>query len=197
MNQSGADRGQSMEDILSSIRKIIAEGEQNTKEAPPAAPTQAAKPAKSDVYELTEAVQDDGTVIHLGPPPGEPEGAAKPADKQAAEAAAIPMPAPAGMSAPAVDTAAKPAASPAAAASDIEEKMAALARLIDVGRDRQASPSAPAPAATAVTGSPLTVEQLVRDAVQPLLRQWLDANLPPLVERAVREAVEKIAKRPG
>jgi hypothetical protein len=43
----------------------------------------------------------------------------------------------------------------------------------------------------------LTVEQLVRDAVQPLLRQWLDANLPPLVERAVREAVEKIAKRPG
>ena len=73
--------------------------------------------------------------------------------------------------------------------------MAALSRLMDLSKP--APPDALAEEMPERSDSSLTVEDLVRDAVRPLLRQWLDANLPPLVERLVREAVDKIAKRAG
>ena len=73
--------------------------------------------------------------------------------------------------------------------------MAALSRLMDLSKP--APPDALAEDLPERSESALTVEQLVRDAVRPLLKQWLDTNLPPLVERLVREAVDKIAKRPG
>ena len=72
--------------------------------------------------------------------------------------------------------------------------MAALSRLMDIARRHR--PEAPRLSLRALHSS-LTVEELVRDAVRPMLRQWLDANLPPLVERAVKEAVDKLAKRAG
>jgi cell pole-organizing protein PopZ len=74
--------------------------------------------------------------------------------------------------------------------------MAALSRLMDIAKT-------PGPESSTSAGeletrhSSLTVEELVRDALRPMLRQWLDANLPPLVERAVKEAVDKLAKRAG
>ncbi len=38
-----------------------------------------------------------------------------------------------------------------------------------------------------------TIEDLVRDEMRPLLREWLDAHLPPLVERLVRAEIARIA----
>jgi len=40
-----------------------------------------------------------------------------------------------------------------------------------------------------------SVEDLVRDALRPLLKEWIDANLPPLVERVVREEIEKLVRK--
>jgi cell pole-organizing protein PopZ len=40
-----------------------------------------------------------------------------------------------------------------------------------------------------------TIEDLVRDEVRPLLQQWLDANLPPIVERLVRAEIERVVGR--
>ena len=40
-----------------------------------------------------------------------------------------------------------------------------------------------------------TLEMLVRDALQPYLKSWLDENLAPLVERIVREEIQKMVKR--
>ena len=49
-----------------------------------------------------------------------------------------------------------------------------------------------------------TLEDLVREMLQPMLRSWLDDNLPTLVERLVLVEIERIAgtkspehKRPG
>lgn len=199
MNQSGTDSGQSMEDILASIRRIIAEGEQDAKDGTPPATAEAAKPAqpKAEVFELTQIVQDDGSVVTVGQEA--PHAAAASGDKAEpaleavkAEAAAVveklvtpealaekdPVPAPA---APATDT-------------KIESAMAALSRLMDIAKTP--GPEASAAEPERLHSSP-TVEELVRDAVRPMLRQWLDANLPPLVERAVKEAVDKLAKRAG
>jgi len=44
-------------------------------------------------------------------------------------------------------------------------------------------------------GSSRTVDELVREAVEPMLRQWLDANLSRIVERMVREAIERVVRR--
>jgi uncharacterized protein len=40
-----------------------------------------------------------------------------------------------------------------------------------------------------------TVEQFVEDMMRPMLREWLDENMPPLVERIVQKEIQKIARR--
>ena len=44
-------------------------------------------------------------------------------------------------------------------------------------------------------GGDPTLEALVREALPPLLSDWLDARLPPLVERLVREEIRRIVAR--
>jgi uncharacterized protein len=67
------------------------------------------------------------------------------------------------------------------------------------------------PAATAVVNSAFgtlahnmmvqnakTLEDLVKEMLRPLLKAWLDDNLPTLVERLVRAEIERVARgRPG
>lgn len=40
-----------------------------------------------------------------------------------------------------------------------------------------------------------TVEQMAEEMMRPLLKNWLDENLPPLVERLVREEIERVSRR--
>jgi uncharacterized protein len=44
------------------------------------------------------------------------------------------------------------------------------------------------------SGGP-TIEDVVRDAIRPMLKDWLDTNLPPLVERLVRAEIERVVGR--
>ena len=44
------------------------------------------------------------------------------------------------------------------------------------------------------SGGP-TIEDIVREELRPLLKAWLDANLPPLVERLVRVEIERVVGR--
>lgn len=41
----------------------------------------------------------------------------------------------------------------------------------------------------------LTLEQIVYDLVRPLIREWMDDNLPQLVERLVKREIEKVVRR--
>ncbi len=38
------------------------------------------------------------------------------------------------------------------------------------------------------------VEEAVREMLRPMLKQWLDDNLPPVVERLVRAEIERVAR---
>ncbi|MBH73289.1 MAG: hypothetical protein CMM57_06435 [Rhodospirillaceae bacterium] len=38
-----------------------------------------------------------------------------------------------------------------------------------------------------------TVEQLAEDLLRPMLREWLDANLPDMVERLVQKEIQRMA----
>ena len=44
------------------------------------------------------------------------------------------------------------------------------------------------------TGGP-TIEDIVRQTLRPLLKDWLDNNLPALVERLVRAEIERVVNR--
>jgi len=48
---------------------------------------------------------------------------------------------------------------------------------------------------TLVSRSGPTLEDLVREEMRPLLKAWLDANLPGLVERLVRAEIERVIGR--
>jgi hypothetical protein len=44
------------------------------------------------------------------------------------------------------------------------------------------------------SGGP-TIEDIVREELRALLKAWLDANLPPMVERLVRAEIERVVGR--
>ncbi|MGP1396621.1 MAG: DUF2497 domain-containing protein [Inquilinaceae bacterium] len=68
---------------------------------------------------------------------------------------------------------------------------AAIARLQQTAEERAA---ANRPTAVALGNGSLTLEDIVREELRPLLRDWLEQNLPPLVERIVEREVEKIGR---
>ena len=39
-----------------------------------------------------------------------------------------------------------------------------------------------------------TIEDLVKDMLRPMLKNWLDDNLPGLVERLVRAEIERVSR---
>lgn len=47
---------------------------------------------------------------------------------------------------------------------------------------------------TVLTQNARTLEDLVTDMLKPMLKTWLDDNLPPLVERLVRAEIERVSR---
>jgi len=41
----------------------------------------------------------------------------------------------------------------------------------------------------------VTLEDIVKEMLHPMLREWMDSNLPPMVERIVQKELEKLARR--
>ena len=157
----------SMEEILSSIKRIIAEDgakPRAPRQAAPDAPEQRAAaegPApEPEVLELTDMVASDEPAPapeqHLEAPPE----AAMPSFEPAAPAAPTPP--------------AELVSTDAASAS--REALASLSRLL----------VKPEP------GNDGTLEGLVRELLRPMLKEWLDANLPDLVESMVAKEIARI-----
>ena len=190
MAEPSKESDQSMEDILQSIKRIIAdEGD-----AAPAA-------QGSDVLELTELLAEDAA------PPAMPEPAPAPAPKSAQddidalfnaapsmpepapEPAPPPVPAPAPVMAPA--PVAKPAPMPVTTAglmsdSTLAASVAALNALAhpSAGMGTPITPS---------LRSGVTVEDLVVEALKPMLKDWLDGNLPELVRSLVEQEIRRMS----
>ena len=177
----GADP--SMEDILASIRRIL-----NEDETPAvSADGSGAPPAEDDVLVLDQSmiVPDvpapaaEGAPAPVAPAPAEPVPIAAPpeAAPPRQETQPIGQPGPREVLAPHTDLLAPEAA--AAASSSVGSLMRTLA----AGRATQV-----------YSGGP-TLEDIVRAELRPLLKEWLDGNLPPLVERLVRAEIERVIGR--
>jgi len=162
-----------MEEILASIRRIISEDDAPAEEGAEAAPEAAAEE------------------------PSEPEPAAEPEAEPVAAAAPEPEPEPAHEE----------------EALELTDKVESLGDLDVVST---AAPAEPAPAPEALVSEPAaaiaatafgalsaaiampkgdrTLEDVVRELLRPLLQQWLDQNLPGIVQQAVEAEVERIAR---
>ena len=136
-----AAREPSMEDILASIKRVIAEEKEIRAAVPPPAPA-----AEEDVLELDQSMAAPSIDVEIPPmdlgPPLMEEGVAdisrQHLDILASVAAAAPPP--------------QPAANP--------------------------------------------LEELVREMLRPILKQWLDDHLPKVVDEHVKREITRITGRP-
>jgi hypothetical protein len=164
----------SMEEILASIRRIIAEdGETADGDKGDAKVATASHAGDEDVLELTEVVEEDPPVANTSEAPvaqkeeppfalGTEEAPPDPAPAQAAEEERL-------------------ISSQSASAS-----VAALAQLVN--RPRERGDEMP------LGNADRTLEDVVRELLRPLLKTWLDDHLPPMVERLVQEEIARLVR---
>ncbi len=177
-----------MEEILASIRRIISD------EPQPGATAEVA-PAADGVLDLTPAMRTDV------PPP---TPAAAPTSNVVDPVADFtPEPAPMAYVPPEPEPEPEPVAPPYTPPPEPRYNIPETPAMTN--DSDLMSPQTAAAAAAALAGlSSLTsqsrfegqtVEALVREMLRPMLRQWMDANLPTLVERLVETEIERLARR--
>ena len=133
-------REPSMEDILASIKRVIAEEKEIRAAAPPPFPEEE---VEEDVLELDESME-----------------------------------------------AAQPAAAPVDLGPPLMEEQAAEGSRQRLGQLASVAATAPPPP----QGNPL--EELVREMLRPILKQWLDDHLPAIVDEHVKREIHRITGRP-
>jgi cell pole-organizing protein PopZ len=206
MTQPAKSQEPSMEEILASIRRIIADDDatktvQRPPDLPPAPPPLPPQPS----YTAPSAAPPNSYLEAESMPAEEPSAAvADPSSDilDLTESMAAQMP---------QQSAVK--SSPSAAA-----QFRTIDGTSDVGfddaPDRPAPPSAPeersalisnatsaavdsafsALAQTVLVQNARTLEDLVREMLRPMLKSWLDDNLPGMVERLVRAEIERVSR---
>lgn len=163
----------SMEEILASIRRIIADDAEPGREPPKPAPPAAAPPPEPP----RPPPPPPPPPPPAAPPPPEPPRAAPPPEPDILElndAVEDPL-------APPDDTLIA-----AATAATASQKLSGLTAL----RRRQGITDA----SLLLGNGAVTLEEIVREELRPLLKAWLDHNLPAMVERLVQREIRRITR---
>ena len=186
-----------MEEILASIRRIIADDQDGGKAAPSATlqqPARAAPPAPApprreeevlDLAEVATPVSRRGPSLDLDQDDigyrdaSETDFDAIDVEEEPAAAAPEPPPIP---PQPRFEPEPEPQPQP------FHE------RLISTSTDSTVTGSFNMLAHTVLTQNARTLEDLVKDMLKPMLKTWLDDNLPTLVERLVRAEIERVTR---
>ena len=197
MSDQDSQQEPSMEEILASIRRIISEEvDEEGAAAEEVVEASETEPGISDepiadhpvveepeyeegVLELTDEVQDDGTVVNLKT--GETIDEDTPRNEEGG---------------PISNTELDEEITTVTAAEVTDERLvsqtpgiesvsslSALAAAVNDHR-RAADPSI----------GPRTIEDLVKEVMRPMIREWLDDNLPALVERLVAREIERLTR---
>jgi uncharacterized protein len=171
MTQPAKGQEPSMEEILASIRRIIADEEPSDSAAhaggaadvppPPRTVSQPPRPAPSPTEPVTREEEIDSMLARIQ---------------------ATPRPAP------------PPSEQPRTAADAGERGLVSAATTAAVDSAfRALAQNAQAQVAQARDGR--TLEEVVSELLRPMLKAWLDDNLPDLVERLVRAEIERVSRR--
>lgn len=170
-----------MEEILASIRRIISDD----KDAQPE--------AAGEPLELTQELQEDGSVVDVSQPEPEPEPEPEPVPAPEPEPWPEPMPSP--KPEPVVAPVVEPVVDPSTLVSDQAAKVAATSlQALESTVEIEELASAPRGASYLGNGG-RTLEDMVLELMRPMLKQWLDQNLPPIVDRLVQKEIERISRR--
>jgi cell pole-organizing protein PopZ len=218
MTQTAKTQEPSMEEILASIRRIIADDDSKPAKAPEvAAAAKAPQAAAAPSRPAPPAAPPPKPAAPL--PSAPPPDAANSQDEVDAMLAELDAPPKAGPK----PAAAQPPA-PAAEVLDLTEAMAAPTpppgpapsfRTIDGASDvvfttkperstdralisnetiAAVDSAFNSLAHTVIGQNARTLEDLVREMLRPMLKSWLDDNLPGLVERIVRAEIERVSR---
>jgi hypothetical protein len=173
-----------MEDILASIRRILSEDDAPAPSSEPPAHEHPPEPDSEDVLFLDPAmmvpeptpatIPEEAKMTGPSDQPHafRPEGSPAPVPASAADnssqagSASVPTPGKSGLVAP---------SAAAAAAASVDSLVRTL-----TNRGTRTHTNGP------------TIEEIVREEIRPLLKAWLDENLPALVERQVRLEIERV-----
>ena len=184
-----------MEEIIASISRVIAEdkrpGYAHTGDVRPDAKVSSAHLDGSDVLELTQVVDEDGSVRRI-------------TSRTAAETAPSSEPVPAPGPHPANATThidpqgyakSEPTLNPVGerivSSATSGAAAAAFAQLGALPRDRRREGE------LQLGGTERTLEEIVRGMLRPMLQSWLDEHLPDIVERLVREEIARVVGESG
>jgi cell pole-organizing protein PopZ len=161
-----------MEEILASIRRIISEDDAPAEAAPAPEPEPVAEepPVEDDVLELTDPIEPPSPVESMGDidvysPEPEPEPAPPPP----------PPP--------------EPVSTPSFSRDEQVENLVG-----DHAANLAATAFGSLSSALLMPKDGRTLEDVVRELLRPLLKEWLDQNLPRIVEAKVEEEVHRIAR---
>jgi cell pole-organizing protein PopZ len=201
----------SMEEILASIRRIIADDEVKPAEDKPAAVAEQDDELKSLLAgaALASGPATDDDVLDLGaeaslvlaPEPPAPEPVSEvPASGDVDFREAIEEPAAAAVVEPPEPENAPPAPAfitpppqqPAPPQPD--PPSFDMAQLLSDQASTSVTSAFGQLAHTVLSNNARTLEDLVKDMLKPMLKTWLDDNLPTMVERLVRAEIERVAR---
>lgn len=200
-----------MEEILASIRRIIADEDPEVRAKEPAgpppvavaqpvavAPVKKAEPPPAlpepdeDVLDLAMAAVEAEAVV-VSPPQAVRPTIVEPVEPPDIDFEDLtPQPPPAAAVLPRVETAWVPPPRPAPEAP--QPPPTPEERLLSPGRDSEVAAAFGSLSRAVFSPEPRTIEDLTKELLKPMLRDWLDDNLPPLVERLVREEIERVAR---
>jgi hypothetical protein len=224
MSEAKGQAEPTMEEILASIRRIISEDDaepQEAEESKPDSEPEAAAPEAAPEPEAEPEPEPETMAAEPAPEPEPEPAAAEPAPEPEPEPRNESEPASetaAADSAPeseeddvleltekveadgtVVDLAAQRAAKGAAVAEgeDRDSLLAAETQTATVGSLSELAQAAIAGSRSrrGSVGDGRTLEDIVREALAPELKAWLDSNLPALVEQIVREEIKRLVRR--
>jgi cell pole-organizing protein PopZ len=241
MTQAAKAQEPSMEEILASIRRIIADDDVSKPAKAPEQASAATTAAAASVRPSPTPAAPSKPAAAAAPSPSKPAPSPAAANSQdeidamlaeldappkaAGKSGPIPSSMPAPTSTP-MPTASSTPSLPAADVLDLTESMtspvapppksAPSFQTIDGTSDVVFTTKAPEPmperalisnetiaavdsafnslAHTVIGQNARTLEDLVREMLRPMLKSWLDDNLPGLVERIVRAEIERVSR---
>jgi cell pole-organizing protein PopZ len=179
----------SMEEILASIRRIIADDSGSQARATPrvvspsastdmqshpGAPLPDPSPPENDILELTQPVDGPAAFTAVGGP----DIAFREEEPRAPEPRMAPPPPPPSFP--------QPVHQPEPPMN--EERIMSSSSSVAVSNAFNSL------AATVLSDNARTLEDIVKDMMRPMLKNWLDENLPGMVERIVRAEIERVAR---
>jgi cell pole-organizing protein PopZ len=176
----------SMEEILASIRRIIADDSGSQPRATPrvvepdlgmqSRPGNQLPEPEADILELTQPVEQSATFTAVA---GADVAFREEEPRMPEPPMAAPPPPP---PAPVQRSASQPA-------PVMNEE-----RLMSANSSVAVSAAFNSLAATVLSDNARTLEDIVKDMMRPMLKHWLDENLPGMVERIVRAEIERVAR---